>query len=102
MSDKDRKTVEPVPEEENDTIPDHVFVDEESPGAGTGDINPIGRNSDRPGIGSTGGYAPDGPEELGRSRTRTIVEQLDRPPRFEEVIDETDRQYLDLDNPSGC
>lgn len=64
----------------------------ESPG--TGEITPAGRNSDRPGIGDMGGEAPNFPGEIGKGRTSTTITE-----RTEEdgpVLDETDREYLDI------
>ena len=59
----------------------------------TGDDTPSGKNPDRPAIGSIGGYAPDSPAESAGGKTSTLIEESDRP--LNEVLDETDREYLD-------
>lgn len=71
-------------------------LSEEAVEPGTGEVTPAGKNADRPGIGSMGGYAPNFPGESG-GRDTTFIE-----PRTQEdgpVLDETDRQYLDLPEP---
>jgi|GEM_PF-4442020 hypothetical protein len=68
-------------------------MSEEAVEPGTGEIIPAGKNVDKPGIGSMGGYAPNFPGEAG-SRETTFIE-----PRTQEdgpVLDETDREYLNL------
>jgi hypothetical protein len=61
---------------------------------GTGEITPAGHNPDKPGIGSMGGDAPNFPGELGKGRTATQTTK--RTPADGPVLDETDREYLDI------
>jgi hypothetical protein len=64
----------------------------ESPG--TGEITTAGRNVDKPGIGSMGGDAPNFPGELGKGRTSTTI--TERTDADGPALDETDREYLDI------
>jgi hypothetical protein len=58
----------------------------------TGDSTPTGQNPDRPAIGPMGGYTPNSPAEAAGGKTSTFLEPSDRP--LAEVLDETDREYL--------
>lgn len=53
------------------------------------------RNSDKPAIGSMGGYVPDNPGESEQGKTATIITREVGPIPADEVLDETDRDYME-------
>lgn len=74
-------------------VPAGGSLSEEAVSPGTSEITPAGKNPDKPGIGAAGGYAPNFPGDV-EPRDTTYIEPrtiLDGP-----ILDETDREYMDM------